>query len=415
MKPQEYVERENKYLAKNYKSFPFVLEKAEGVWLWDTEGRKYLDFVAAYSATSFGHLNERIKAALITQLGRMDVQARAFRHDKLGEFAEALCTITGMDMMLPMNTGAEAVETGIKAARRWGFEVKKIPDGKQRIIVCKNNFHGRTSTIIGMSSDEDYRRGFGPFDGGSDIIEYGDLAALEKAITPHTCAFLVEPIQGEGGILVPPKDYLKKAQELCKKHNVLLILDEVQTGMGRTGRDFAFQHEIDPPDGLILGKALGGGIYPVSAFLGSKELMKVFDPGSHGSTFGGNAIASALGIEAIKILKEEKLSERSAEMGDYLQKQLKAFNSPVVKEVRGRGLLIGLETNPEYCSAPFMCEQLIKKGVLSKDTHGTVVRFSPPLTIEKAEIDWAVGQIRDVINELEQVPQQRPAKTATSD
>jgi ornithine--oxo-acid transaminase len=401
MTPQEYVERENKYLAKNYKSFPFVLNRAEGVWLWDTEGRKYLDFVAAYSAVSFGHLNERIKGALVDQLDRMDVQARAFRHDRLGEFAEAICTLTGMDQMIPMNTGAEAVETGIKAARRWGFEVKGIPDGKQRIIVCRNNFHGRTSTIIGMSSDADYRRGFGPFDGGSDIIAYGDLDALEKAITPHTCAFLVEPIQGEGGIIVPPKDYLRKAQEICKKHNVLLILDEVQTGMGRTGRDFAYQHEIDPPDGLVLGKALGGGIYPVSAFLGRKDVMKVFDPGSHGSTFGGNAIASAIAIEAIRVMKEEKLSERSAELGEYLLRKLKAFNSPVIKEARGRGLLIGVEVNADIITAPQFCERLLEKGVLSKDTHGTVVRFSPPLTIEQEQIDWAVEQVRDVLNEVE--------------
>jgi ornithine--oxo-acid transaminase len=407
MKAQDYVERENKYLAKNYKSFPFVLNKAEGVWLWDTDGKKYLDFVAAYSAVSFGHLNQRIKKVMVEQLDLMDVQARAFRHDKLGEFAELVCKITGMDMMLPMNTGAEGVETAIKAARRWGFEKKKIPDGKQRIIVCKNNFHGRTSTIIGMSSDADYRRGFGPFDGGSDIIPYGDLKALEAAITPHTCAFLVEPIQGEGGIIVPPKGYLKAVQELCRKHNVLLILDEVQTGMGRTGRDFAFQYEIDRPDGLILGKALGGGIYPVSAFLGSKDVMSVFDPGSHGSTFGGNAVASAIATEAIKILQEEKLSERSAEMGDYLMQKLKAFNSPVIKEVRGSGLLVGVESNPEYASAPQVCEHLLTKGVLSKDTHGTVIRFSPPLTIGKEEIDWAVDQFRETLNEIEQTPPQK--------
>jgi len=400
MKAADYVSREQKYLAKNYKSFPFVLNKAEGVWLWDTDGKKYLDFVAAYSATSFGHLNQRIKDALIAQLDRMDVQARAFRHDRLGEFAEAICKLTGLDMMLPMNTGAEGVETGIKAARRWGVDVKGIQDGKQHIIACKNNFHGRTTTIIGLSSDADYRRGFGPFDNGSTLINYGDPAALEKAITPNTCAFLVEPIQGEGGILVPPKGYLKEVQAICKKHKVLLILDEVQTGMGRTGKDFAFQHEIDRPDGLILGKALGGGIYPVSAFLGTKEVMSVFDPGSHGSTFGGNAVASALAVEAISILKEEKLSERSAEMGEYLLRKLQSFNSPVIKEVRGRGLLIGLETNPAKIGAPQFCEKLLEKGVLSKDTHGTVVRFSPPLTIQKQEIDWGVDRVAEVLREI---------------
>ncbi|HTK85002.1 MAG TPA: ornithine--oxo-acid transaminase [Patescibacteria group bacterium] len=400
MKAADYVSREQKYLAKNYKSFPFVLNKAEGVWLWDTDGKKYLDFVAAYSATSFGHLNQRIKDALIAQLDRMDVQARAFRHDRLGEFAEAICKLTGLDMMLPMNTGAEGVETGIKAARRWGVDVKGIQDGKQHIIACKNNFHGRTTTIIGLSSDADYRRGFGPFDNGSTLINYGDPAALEKAITPNTCAFLVEPIQGEGGILVPPKGYLKEVQAICKKHKVLLILDEVQTGMGRTGKDFAFQHEIDRPDGLILGKALGGGIYPVSAFVGTKEVMSVFDPGSHGSTFGGNAVASALAVEAISILKEEKLSERSAEMGEYLLRKLQSFNSPVIKEVRGRGLLIGLETNPAKIGAPQFCEKLLEKGVLSKDTHGTVVRFSPPLTIQKQEIDWGVDRVAEVLREI---------------
>jgi ornithine--oxo-acid transaminase len=400
MKAAEYVAREEKYLAHNYKSFPFVLNKAEGVWLWDTEGKKYLDFVAAYSATSFGHLNGRIKKALIEQLDCMDVQARAFRHHRLGEFAESLCQLTGMDMMLPMNTGAEGVETGIKAARRWGVDVKGVPDGKQRIIACTNNFHGRTTTIIGMSSDADYRRGFGPFDGGTDLIPHGDIKALEKTITPNTVAFLVEPIQGEGGILVPPKGYLKEVQAICKKHKVLLILDEVQTGMGRTGKDFAFQYEIDRPDGLILGKALGGGIYPVSAFLGTKEVMGVFDPSSHGSTFGGNAVASALAVEAINILKEEKLSERSAETGEYLLKKLKSFNSPAIKEVRGRGLLIGMETNAEKISAPKFCERLLEKGVLSKDTHGTVIRFSPPLTIEKKEIDFGVEMVAEVLREI---------------
>ena len=400
MKAADYVTREDKYLAHNYKSFPFVLNKAEGVWLWDTEGKKYLDMVAAYSAVSFGHLNPRINTALTSQLGKMDVQARAFRHDQLGEFAEMLCKFTGMDKMLPMNTGAEGVETAIKAARRWGFEVKGIADGKQRIIACENNFHGRTTTIIGMSSDADYRRGFGPFDGGCDLIPHGDIAALEKAITPDTCAFLVEPIQGEGGILVPPSGFLKEAQAICKKHNVLLILDEVQTGMGRTGNDFAFQYEIDRPDGLILGKALGGGIYPVSAFLGTEELMKVFDPGSHGSTFGGNAIASAIAIEAISILKEEKLSERSAELGEYLMRKLQGINSPAIREVRGRGLLVGLETNPEHITAPDLCKKLIEKGILSKDTHGTTIRFSPPLTIEKEQIDWALEQLADIFREL---------------
>ncbi len=397
----EYIAREDRYLAKNYKSLPVVLSRADGVWIWDTNGNKYLDFVSAYSAVSFGHLNKRIKAALLSQIEKMDVQARAFRHDRLGEFAEAVCTLTGLDVMLPMNTGAEAVETAIKAARRWGCDVKGIPDGKARIIVCNGNFHGRTTTIIGFSSDADYRRGFGPFDGGFDLIPYGDLAALEKAITPETCAFLVEPIQGEGGINVPPSGWLKKVQDICRKNKVLLILDEIQTGMGRTGRDFCFQHEIERPDGLILGKALGGGIYPVSALVGTREVMDVFDAGSHGSTFGGNAIASALGTEAINILKEEKLSHRSADMGAYLLDKLKAFNSPLIKDVRGKGLLIGLEIDTNRISTNDVCNRLLKKGILSKDTHGTVIRFSPPLMIERKELDWAVDCVAEVLREME--------------
>lgn len=397
----DYVEREDKYLAHNYKSFPFVLNRAEGVWLWDTDGKKYLDFVAAYSAVSFGHLNPTIRAALLDQLDKIDVQARAFRHDRLGEFAEKLCKFTGMDKMLPMNTGAEGVETAIKAARRWGHDIKKIPDGKQRIIACENNFHGRTTTIISMSSDEDYKRGFGPFDGGTVLIPHGDTDALERAITPDTCAFLVEPIQGEGGILVPPEGYLKRVQEICKKNNVLLIIDEVQTGMGRTGKDFAFQYEIDRPDGLILGKALGGGIYPVSAFLGTEEVMSIFDPGSHGSTFGGNAIASAIAVAAIDLLKDDKLSENSLEMGNYLKRKLQGLNSPAIKEVRGKGLLIGLEPVAGKITAPELCKKLLEKGVLSKDTHGTTIRFSPPLTITKDEIDWALAQLVEILREVE--------------
>ncbi len=400
MDASAYVAREDKYLARNYKSFPFVLNKADGVWLWDTDGKKYLDMVAAYSAVSFGHLNPRIHAAITNQLGKMDVQARAFRHDLLGEFAEKLCNLTGLDRMLPMNTGAEAVETAIKAARRWGFEVKKIADGKQRIIACANNFHGRTTTIIGMSSDADYRRGFGPFDGGFDLIPHGDVASFKKVITPDTCAFIVEPIQGEGGILVPPVGYLKEIQTICKKNNILLILDEVQTGMGRTGKNFAFQHEIDKPDGLILGKALGGGIYPVSAFVGTEEVMNVFDPGSHGSTFGGNAVASAVAIEAMNILTEEKLSERSAELGDYLMRKLQGMNSLAIKEVRGRGLLVGLEPNPEKITAPDLCRKLLDKGIMSKDTHGTTIRFSPPLTIEKEQIDFALEKLTEIFSEI---------------
>ena len=401
MDTKDHVARDDRYLARIYNSLPVVFEKSEGVWMWDVEGKKYLDFVSAYSAVSFGHMNPRIKQALLDQLERTDVQARAFRHDRLGEFAEALCKLTGLEQMIPMNTGAEAVEAGIKTARRWGNMVKKIPDGKQHIIVCKDNFHGRTTTIISFSSDAEYRRGFGPFDDGFTQIPFGDIPALEKAITPNTCAFLVEPIQGEGGIHVPPKGYLKKAQEICKKNNVLLLLDEVQTGMGRTGKNFAFQHEIDKPDGIMLGKALGGGLYPVSAFLSRKDVLAVMDPGSHGSTFGGNAVASAIAIEAIKILQDEKLAERSTELGDHLMKRLRSLNSPFIVDVRGSGLLVGLEINTKLASTDDVCKRLLKKGLISKDTHGTVIRFSPPLTISKEEIDWAVDRVTETLRDLE--------------
>lgn len=400
MDTSEYIARERKYLAQIYKPLSIVLDRGEGVWLWDTEGRKYLDFLSAYSAVSFGHLNARIKKALVDQLDRLDIPARAFHTDRLGEFAEAVCTFTGMDMVQPMNSGAEAVETAVKAARRWGYDIKKIPDGRARIIVSAGNFHGRTTTIISFSSEAAYKRGFGPFDGGFDIIPFGDLDALEKAITPDTCAFLTEPIQGEGGILIPPDGWLRRAQEICRKHNVLFMLDEIQTGMGRTGRDFCFQHEIDRPDGLMLGKALGGGIYPVSAFLASREVMNVFDAGSHGSTFGGNPIAAALGIEAIAILRDEKLAERSADLGAHLLRRLKAINSPMIKEVRGRGLLIGMEIEPSFASAREVCDKLLEKGLLSKDTHHTVVRFAPPLTIEKEQLDWAADTVAATLSEM---------------
>ena len=401
MTTEAYIDRENKYVARLYNPLPVVLCKGDGVWLWDTEGNKYLDFLSAYSAVSFGHLNPRIKKALMSQLDQLDVPARAFHTDILGAFAEKICTMTGMDMMLPMNSGAEAVESGIKAARRWGYDVKGIPDGKARIIVCKNNFHGRTTTIVGFSSDADYSRGFGPFGGGFDTIPHGDAAALEKAITPETCAFLVEPIQGEGGILLPPKGWLKEVQAICKKHNVLLILDEIQTGMGRTGRNFCYQHEIDKPDGLMLGKALGGGIYPVSAFLARKDVMDMFGPGSHGSTFGGNPVASALALEALSILEEDRLAERSAEQGQYLLEKLGALNSPLIKEVRGKGLLVGMEIDPARATARDVCEKLLARGVLSKDTHETVVRFAPPLIIEKSDLDWAVERVAEVLREME--------------
>ena len=409
MKTQDYIEKEDKFLAHNYHPLPVVLTKGEGVWVWDADGNKYLDFLSAYSAVSAGHLNPRIKKALTDQLNEMDVPSRAFYSGNLGAFAEKTCQITGMDMMLPMNTGAEAVETAIKAARRWGYEKKGIAKDKAKIIVSEGNFHGRTTTIVGFSSDAEYRKNFGPFDGGFEVIPFGDAEALEKAITPETCAFLTEPVQGEGGIIVPPAGWLKKVQEICRKNNVLLILDEIQSGIGRTGKNFAFQHEIDKPDGLLLGKALGGGIYPVSAFLARKDVMEVFDPGSHGSTFGGNPIAAAIGLEALNILEEEDLAGRSRELGNYLKEGLAALNSPLVTEIRGIGLWIGMDIDPAKVTARTICEMLQNKGLLCKETHATVVRFAPPLTITKEEIDWALDQVAAVLNEADQAQKQKMA------
>lgn len=397
--PADLIAREAKYVAKNYKPLPVVLTRGDGVWVWDAEGNKYLDFLSAYSAVSGGHRNQRIIKAMVDQVNQLDVPARAFYTDRLGEFAELLCSFTGMDKVLPMNTGAEAVETAIKAARRWGTRVKGIPSGKCRIIACEGNFHGRTTAIIGFSSDADYRADFGPFTGGFDQIPFGD-AALEAAITPETCAFIVEPIQAEVGIRVPPKGWLRDAQAICRKHNVLLILDEIQTGMARTGRDFCFQHEIDRPDALTLGKALGGGMYPVSAFLARADVMDVFNPGSHGSTFGGNPIAAAIGIESIRQLQEEQFSEKSRMLGEYLRNKLSAIQSPLIKDVRGLGLLIGLEIDPVHASARSVCEALMARGMLCKETHETVVRFAPPLIISKEEIDWAVVQVEAVLQQL---------------
>lgn len=400
MTVQDIIDRENRFMARNYHPLPVVLARGEGVWVWDTEDNKYLDFLSAYSAVSAGHSNPRILNAMIKQAQTLDVPSRAFHTEILGQFIERLCVVTGMDKALPMNTGAEAVETAIKAARRWGYRVKGIKKDKARIIVCKNNFHGRTTAIVGFSSEEAYRDGFGPFPEGFDLIPYGDANALEAAVTPETCAFLVEPVQGEAGIIVPPEGYLKKAQEICRKNNVLFILDEIQTGMARTGKDFCFQHEIDKPDGLTLGKALGGGVYPVSAFLARADVMDVFNPGSHGSTFGGNPIAAAIGLEALAIMKDEGLSERSHELGELLKSKLNALQSPLIKDVRGKGLLIGMEIDPQYARARTVCEKLKDRGLLCKETHETTVRFAPPLVITREEIEWAVSQVDETLKEL---------------
>jgi len=390
---------EQRYGATNYLPLPVVLARGEGVWLWDDEGRRYLDMLSAYSAVSFGYGHPKLLATLTDQAQRLAVTSRAFHSDTLGPFLEKLCQITGMDRALPMSTGAEAVETAIKCVRKWGYQVKKIPDGQAEIIVCAGNFHGRTSTIVGFSSESQYREGFGPFSGGFRAVPFGDARALEAAITPNTAAFLVEPVQGEAGIVVPPEGYLTEAARICKAHGVLLIVDEVQTGLGRTGKLFAIHHEGVKPDGIILGKALGGGLLPVSAFCAKESVMGVFKPGDHGSTFGGNALGAAVGLKAIEVLFEEKLAERAATMGAHLLKRLKGISSPIVTDVRGKGLLVGVELDPKRVSARQFVETLLKHGVLSKDTHGTVARFAPPLVVTREELDWAVERIRDALKE----------------
>ena len=390
---------EARFGASNYSPLPVVLTRGEGVWLWDDEGRRYLDMLSAYSAVSFGYGHPKLLAALTAQAQRLAVTSRAFHTDVLPPFLARLCEITGMDRALPMSTGAEGVETAIKCVRKWAYKVKKVPADQAEIIVCSGNFHGRTTTIVGFSSEDQYRDGFGPYSGGFKHVPFGDAKALEAAITPNTAAFLVEPVQGEAGIIVPPEGYLTEAARICKAHNVLLVVDEVQTGLGRTGKLFAINHEGVKPDGIILGKALGGGLLPVSAFCARESVMGVFKPGDHGSTFGGNALGAAVGLAAINVLLDEKLAERAATMGAYLLQRLKAISSPVVTEVRGKGLLVGVELDPKHVSARQFVETLLKHGILSKDTHGTVARFAPPLTVEREQLDWAVERIRDALSE----------------
>lgn len=403
---------EDRYGAKNYSPLGVVLTRGEGEYLWDTEGRRYIDMMSAYSAVSFGHAQPELLAVLCAQAAKLAVTSRAFYTDTLGPFAEAVCKLTGLDRMLPMNTGAEAVETAIKAARKWGHKVKGIPANSAEIIVAAGNFAGRTTTVISFSSEAQYQDGFGPFTPGFVAVPFGDAAALEAAITPRTAAFLVEPVQGEAGIIVPPLGYLKKAREICTKHNVLLICDEVQTGMGRTGRNFGFQHDGILPDGVILGKALGGGLLPVSAFVACEEVMAVFNPGDHGSTFGGNPLACAVGLAAVNMLQRDGLAERSAQMGDYLFGSLAALRHPGIRAVRGRGLFIGMELQPEFASARTFCEALLKRGVLSKDTHHTVVRFAPPLTVTRETLDQALAAIELTFAGLDEVTASAEAVTA---
>lgn len=391
---QTYVDLEARYGAHNYKPLDIVVAEAQGVWVTDVEGRRYLDGLSAYSSLNQGHRHPRIMAALIEQAGRVTLTSRAFRNTELPYFEKELCELSGMQRALPMNTGAEAVETAIKAARRWGYRKKGIPADQAEIIVCADNFHGRTVTIISASTEPGYRADYGPFTPGFVIVPFGDADALERAITPRTCAFLVEPIQAEAGVLMPPPGYLAKAAAICKRHRVLLLLDEIQTGLGRTGRMFACEHEGVKPDALLLGKALSGGVYPVSAVVGSDELIGVFEPGSHGSTFGGNPLGSAVARAALRVLKDERLVERAAELGPPFLARLGALHSPVVRAVRGSGLLLGIELHT--AARPF-CEALAHEGVLCKETHDKVLRFAPPLIITPAELDFAYERIARVL------------------
>ena len=394
LKTKDYVELENEFGARNYKPLDVVIERAEGVWVYDVEGKKYLDCLASYSAVNQGHCHPKILQTMMEQAHRVTLTSRAFRNDQLGILYKELHDLTGFDMALPMNSGAEAVETAVKTARKWGYKVKGIPEGKAEIIVCANNFHGRTVTVVSFSTDEQYRDGFGPFTPGFKVIPFGDVDALRKAITPNTCAFLVEPIQGEAGIVIPPKGFLKEAADVCRAHNVLLMTDEIQSGLGRTGKLFAYMHEGITPDVLIVGKALAGGFYPVSAVLSSREILGVYKPGDHGSTFGGNPLGCAVARTALKVLTEEKMVERSAELGGYFLAKLKTLNSHDLKEVRGIGLWIGVEM--KGAARPY-CEALKAEGVLCKETHDHVIRIAPPLVITREEIDWAFERIKKVI------------------
>ncbi|MBT7178448.1 MAG: ornithine--oxo-acid transaminase [Nitrospina sp.] len=394
---QNFIELENEFGARNYAPLDVVLARGQGVWVWDVEDNKYLDMLASYSALNQGHCHPRILTALIEQAKKLTLVSRAFRTDQLGPFYKEICEMTHSHSVLPMNSGAEAVETALKAARKWGYKVKEIPENMAEIIVCANNFHGRTITIVGFSTESQYRDGFGPFAPGFVTIPFGDAEALEWAITPNTVAFLVEPIQGEGGIIIPPAGYLKKVREICDRHNVLLILDEIQTGLGRTGKLFAEEHEGIESDLTLVGKALSGGFYPISAVLSNKEALSVFNPGDHGSTFGGNPLACAVAREALKIIKDENLIENSMVMGNYLIQNLNRLSSPYIKEVRGKGLLVGVELKKSAGGARRFCEALMEKGILCKETHKHVIRFAPPLTITKEELDWALERIEPVL------------------
>lgn len=394
-----FIKDVERYSAKNYCPLPVVIERGEGVWVHDLEGKKYLDMLSAYSALNQGHRHPKIVDALLRQAGKITLTSRAFHNETMGSFLKKLCQITGYEQALPMNTGAEAVETAIKAARKWGLLKKGVPEKQSEIIVFDNNFHGRTVTIISFSTEDQYRYGFGPFTPGFVSVSFGQIEALEKAITKNTVAILAEPIQGEGGVLTPPEGYLARMRELATRHNVLMMLDEIQTGLGRTGKLFAYQYEDARPDVLILGKALGGGVYPVSAVLAASAVMDVFGPGDHGSTFGGNPLGSAVAEAALEVLEEERLVENAFELGAYFRAGLEKIRSPYVQEIRGKGLLLGVEIKKEYGKARIFCERLMDEGLLCKETHDYTIRFAPPLVITKEEVDWALERIAKVLAE----------------
>ena len=390
---------EMRFAAPNYAPFPVTIVRGKGVYLWDESGQRYIDMMGAYSAASFGHCHPRLVQALTDQARQLDTISRAYFNDRLGAFLARACTLTGMDSALPMNSGAEAVETALKAARKWAYKVKGVPADQAEIIAAEGNFHGRTISIVGFSSVPQYRDGFGPFPPGFKLVPFGDAQALEAAITPNTAAFLVEPIQGEGGINVPPPGYLADVERICRAHRVLLLCDEIQTGLGRTGRLLACQHDGVKPDGVMLGKALGGGLLPVSLFLARREVMDVFKPGDHGSTFGGNPIAAAVGLAALETLIDEKLIERAARVGAHLLDRLGSIRSPIIREVRGRGLFAGVELDRNFASATAVVTRLLQVGVLTKDTHRNTIRFAPPLIVDESQIDWAVDRVAEILQE----------------
>jgi ornithine--oxo-acid transaminase len=402
MNGEQFIQLEDAYVANIYHPLNVVIARAEGIWVYDVEGKRYMDCLSAYSAVSQGHCHPRIIEALVDQARRVTLTSRAFRSDQLGLFSKELCELLGYDMMLPMNSGAEAVEIAVKAARKWGYEVKGVPDGQAEIVVCHGNFHGRTTTIISFSTEPKYRKHFGPYTPGFKYVPFGDHDALVDAITPNTVAFMMEPIQGENGINVPPDGYLKFAEALCRRERVLLVADEIQVGLGRTGKLLASEHEDVRPDIVILGKALSGGVYPVSAIVADRSILGLFHPGDHGSTFGGNPLGAAVARVALEVLVEEEMVENAAEQGQYLMQRLKRIESPYIKEVRGRGLLVGVEVTSEARGARRFCEELAREGILCKETHGTVIRFAPPLIVTREQIDWLVDRVEKVFARIEE-------------